>query len=198
MIANPNLMRNIFPPETENTIIKNSFTYWMTGLSASGKSTLARNVQNELKTKGILIAWLDGDQIRSGLNNDLDFSQDDRTENLRRVAEVCKLFNLNGISVISSFISPLDEQRQMAQAIIGSERFKEIHISTPLKVCETRDPKKLYKKAYKGEIPNFTGVSSRFEVPQKPFLNIDTSTCSIIEATNLVLESFMQLTKEEK
>ena len=148
---------------------------WFTGLSGSGKSTVALGVERELHKRGVLCRILDGDNIRSGINKNLGFSADDRKENIRRIAEVGKLFVDTGIVTLAAFISPTNESRQMAAGIIGMEDFKEVYISTPLEVCEKRDVKGLYARARRGDIQNFTGISAPFEVPENPALSLDTS-----------------------
>ncbi len=151
-------------------------TIWLTGLSASGKSTLAYSLEESLTKLGQLCYVLDGDNIRHGLNKNLSFSHEDRTENIRRIAEVAKLMNDAGLIVITAFISPYREDREMAKSIIGESFFKEVYVSTSIEVCETRDPKGLYKKARSGAIKDFTGVGSPYEVPLNPTLKIDTSS----------------------
>lgn len=145
---------------------------WMVGLSGSGKSTLANKVQQELFKKNINIKILDGDTVRSGLCGDLGFSEEDRTEHLRRIAHTAKLFASHGVITICSFISPLKINRDQAKEIIG-EDFMEVFIDTSLKECEARDPKGLYQKARTGKIENFTGISSPFETPINPNLRLD-------------------------
>jgi adenylylsulfate kinase len=161
---------------------------WFTGLSGSGKSTVAMGVERELHKRGVLCRILDGDNIRSGINKNLGFSEEERKENIRRIAEVGKLFVDTGIVTLAAFISPTNESRTMAAEIIGEEDFKEVYISTPLKVCEQRDVKGLYARARKGEIKDFTGVSAPFEVPTSPALALDTSVLSLEESVNKVLE----------
>ena len=160
---------------------------WFTGLSGSGKSTVAVALERELHRRGRLCRILDGDNIRSGINANLGFSEADRKENIRRIAEVSKLFVDTGIITIAAFISPTEEMRQMAAEIIGRNDFKEIYISTPLEECERRDVKGLYAKARLGEIKNFTGISSPFEAPVAPDLSIDTSAVSLEESVRMLL-----------
>lgn len=169
---------------------------WFTGLSGSGKSTVALGVERELHKRGILCRILDGDNIRSGINKNLGFSADDRKENIRRIAEVGKLFVDTGIVTLAAFISPTNESRQMAAGIIGMEDFKEVYISTPLEVCEKRDVKGLYARARRGDIQNFTGVSAPFEVPENPALSLDTSVLSLEECVNKVLELILKTTNK--
>lgn len=160
---------------------------WFTGLSGSGKSTVAIALERALQDRGLLCRILDGDNIRSGINANLSFSAEDRRENIRRIAEVGKLFVDTGIITIAAFISPTEEIRQMAEHIIGRDDFKEIFVSTPLEVCEQRDVKGLYARARRGEIQNFTGISAPFEAPEHPALSLDTSKLSIEESVKKLL-----------
>ena len=161
---------------------------WFTGLSGSGKSTIALSLERELDKRGILCRILDGDNIRSGINRNLGFSEEDRVENIRRIAEVGKLFVDTGIVTIAAFISPTNQLREMAAGIIGKDDFREIYVSTPLSVCEQRDVKGLYARARRGEIKDFTGVSAPFEAPEHPALSLDTSKLTLEEAVNQVLQ----------
>lgn len=138
--------------------------------------------------RGILCRILDGDNIRSGINKNLGFSADDRKENIRRIAEIGKLFVDTGVVTLSAFISPTNESRRMASEIIGADDFREVYVSTPLEVCEQRDVKGLYARARRGEIKDFTGVSAPFEVPEHPALTLDTSVLTLEESVNKVLE----------
>ena len=160
---------------------------WFTGLSGSGKSTLAVALERELHQRGLLCRILDGDNIRSGINNNLGFSAADREENIRRIAEVGKLFVDTGIITLAAFISPDEKMRQMAASIIGNGDFLEVYVNTPIEACEKRDVKVLYAKARKGEIKNFTGVSAPFEVPENPDISIDTSVTSLEESVQALL-----------
>ena len=160
---------------------------WLTGLSGSGKSTIANALEKQLYAEGKKTYVLDGDNIRHGLNKDLGFTDKDRVENIRRVAEVAKLMCDAGLIVITAFISPFRTEREMARSLFQSDEFKEIFISTPLKIAEQRDPKGLYKKARSGEIPNFTGINSPYEKPIKPELTIDTSKTSITQSVKKIL-----------
>ncbi|UOQ87006.1 adenylyl-sulfate kinase [Gracilibacillus salinarum] len=162
-------------------------TLWFTGLSGSGKSTLANEVEKRLVASGYHTMLLDGDNVRHGLNKNLGFKEQDRVENIRRIAEVGKLMNDAGLIALTSFISPYESDRQNAREIIG-ESYIEIFVSTPLEVCEERDVKGLYKKARSGEIPNFTGISSPYEKPTTPEIEIDTSQYSLEEATDYVVK----------
>lgn len=160
---------------------------WFTGLSGSGKSTVAIALERELQKRGLLCRILDGDNIRSGINKGLGFTAEDRRENIRRIAEVAKLFVDTGIITIAAFISPSNDLRRMASDIIGAEDFKEVYISTLLEVCEARDVKGLYAKARRGEIKNFTGISAPFEAPEHPALSIDTSKVSLEDSVKQIL-----------
>ena len=174
--------------DKETLLNQRGMMIWFTGLSGSGKSTVALGVERELHQRGVLCRILDGDNIRSGINKNLGFSAQDRQENIRRIAEVGKLFVDTGIVTLAAFISPTNESRAMAAQIIGEPDFKEIYVSTPLQVCEQRDVKGLYAKARKGEIKDFTGVSAPFEVPENPALVIDTSKLTLEESVNNVLD----------
>ena len=160
---------------------------WLTGLSGSGKSTIANALEKQLYAEGKKTYVLDGDNIRHGLNKDLGFTDKDRVENIRRVAEVAKLMCDAGLIVITAFISPFRAEREMARSLFQSGEYKEIFISTPLKIAEQRDPKGLYKKARSGEIPNFTGINSPYEKPIKPELTIDTSKTSVTQSVKKIL-----------
>lgn len=160
--------------DKEKLLQQHGVVLWLTGLSGSGKSTLARGLEQWLHQKGILTQVLDGDNVRTGINNNLGFSDADRTENIRRIAEVAKLFVQCGIVTICSFVSPTIAIREQAKQIIGDADFLEIYINAPLEVCEERDVKGLYKKARAGAIPDFTGISSPFEAPVSPQLEIKT------------------------
>ena len=164
---------------------------WMTGLSGSGKSTLAIALERELQRRGILCRILDGDNIRSGINNNLGFSPADRRENIRRIAEVARLFVDTGIVTIAAFISPSEELRRMAAGIVGEADFLEIYVNTPLSVCEQRDVKGLYAKARRGEIREFTGISAPFEAPAAPAMTVDTSAMPLADSVNEILNSIL-------
>lgn len=164
-----------------------SLTIWFTGLSGSGKSTIANRLEQYLMGQGIHTFILDGDNVRTGLNKGLTFTAEDRHENLRRIAEVAKLFTEAGIVVLSAFVSPLKSDREMVRNIIGKDNFAEIFVSTSFEECERRDVKGLYKKARKGEISNFTGLTAPYEAPEKPELMIDTENKSIDECAVMVL-----------
>ncbi len=155
---------------------------WLTGLSGSGKSTIAQHLERRLHNEGFFAQVLDGDNIRSGINSNLGFSAEDRQENIRRIAEIAKLYTQSGVITINSFISPTKAIRQMAQAIIGADDFVEIYINAPLAVCEQRDVKGLYQKARAGEIKQFTGIDAPYEAPEQPALEILTAQQSIEDA----------------
>lgn len=161
--------------DKEKLLQQRGVALWLTGLSGSGKSTLARGLEQCLYEQGMLTQVLDGDNVRTGINNNLGFSDADRTENIRRIAEVTKLFVQCGIVTICSFVSPTIAIRQLAQQIIGPQDFLEVYINAPLEVCEQRDVKGLYKKARAGAIPDFTGITSPFEPPPAPNLEIQTN-----------------------
>ena len=161
--------------EKEIVLKQQAKVIWFTGLSGSGKTTLASLLEKKLFELNYFCQILDGDNVRSGINKNLMFTDEDRVENIRRIAEVSKLFMNCGIILLCSFISPTNEIRKMAKDIVGEDDFLEIFIDTPLEVCESRDPKGLYKKARKGEIKNFTGISSPFEIPENPFLKVDNT-----------------------
>jgi adenylylsulfate kinase len=177
--------------DKESLLHQRSVMVWFTGLSGSGKSTIAIALERELHQRGLLCRILDGDNIRSGINNNLGFSPEDRVENIRRIAEVSRLFVDTGIITIAAFISPSNELREMASSIIGKDDFLEIYVNTPIEECERRDVKGLYAKARKGEIKDFTGVSAPFEAPLHPALRLDTSVLSLEESVarllNLIL-----------
>jgi len=160
---------------------------WFTGLSGSGKSTIANALEGRLYELGRDTYLLDGDNIRMGLNSDLGFSDSDRVENIRRIGEVCRLFVDAGLMVLSAFISPFREDRAMVRSLVDSEEFIEIYIDTPLDICESRDPKGLYQKARSGDIAHFTGISSPYEVPQRAEITIDTHM-SIDEAVAYIID----------
>lgn len=174
--------------DKETLLHQRGVMLWFTGLSGSGKSTVAIALERELHKRGLLCRILDGDNIRSGINANLGFSEEDRRENIRRVAEVAKLFVDTGIITIAAFVSPTEDLRQLAEDIIGKDDFKEIYISTPIEECERRDVKGLYARARRGEVKNFTGISAPFEAPKNPALSIDTSKMPLEESVNLLLK----------
>lgn len=164
---------------------------WFTGLSGSGKTTLASTLEKRLFDLNYFCQILDGDNVRSGINKNLMFTEEDRMENIRRIAEVSKLFMNCGIILICAFISPTNEMRQMAREIIGEDDFLEVFIDTPLEVCEQRDPKGLYKKARAGEIKNFTGISSPFEAPANPYMVVDNTKADIDNTVREMLKKII-------
>ena len=183
--------------DKEHLLKQRSIMVWFTGLSGSGKSTLAIALEKELHSRGLLCCILDGDNIRSGINSNLGFSPEDRIENIRRIAEIGKLFVDTGIITIAAFISPETTMREMAASIIGKDNFVEVYVSTPLEECERRDIKGLYAKARKGEIKEFTGISAPFQAPVNPTLTINTSVFSIEESVNKLLEVVLPKIKLE-
>ena len=174
--------------DKEQLLGQRGIMIWMTGLSGSGKSTVAIGVERELQKRGILCRILDGDNIRAGINSNLGFSSEDRRENIRRIAEIGKLFVDTGIVTIACFVSPTLELRQMAREIIGPEDFREVYIATPLEECERRDVKGLYARARKGEVKDFTGISAPFEAPTNPDLSLDTSQMTLKDEVEAVVE----------
>ncbi len=168
-------------------LLSNACVLWLTGLSGAGKTTIALALEKELRSRGVVCRVLDGDDVRSGLCRDLGFSQEARQENIRRVAEVAKLFADTGVLTIAAFITPTNDLRSMAREIIGKERFLEVFVSTPIAVCQQRDVKGLYAKALRGELKDFTGISAPFEEPAHPALTIDTSHTSADEAVEELL-----------
>ena len=177
--------------DKEKLLKQHSIVVWMVGLSGSGKSTLARALENTLHEKGYLTQLLDGDNLRTGVNNNLGFSDEERVENIRRAAEVSKLFMNCGVVTICSFISPTRAIREMAMDIIGVNKYFEIYVNCPLEECEKRDVKGLYAKARSGEIKDFTGINAPFEAPQNPGLELrtdlnDLETCHDILAKTIL------------
>lgn len=189
-------MKDIYPifdkmltrADKEELLGQHGLMIWFTGLSGSGKSTIALALERELHKRHLLCRVLDGDNIRSGINNNLGFSPEDRVENIRRIAEIGKLFVDTGIITIAAFISPSESLRQMAADIIGRDNFVEVYVSTPIEECERRDIKGLYAKARRGEIKEFTGISAPFEAPASPDLSLDTSRLPLEESVNTLLE----------
>nr|WP_243405267.1 adenylyl-sulfate kinase [Solimicrobium silvestre] len=170
---------DVSPAKRHALLRQTPITLWLTGLSASGKSTLAFALEQELINQGRACYVLDGDNVRHGLSRNLGFSPEDRAENIRRVAEVAKLMNDAGLIVITALISPFRSDRAIAREIIGSDYMREVYVSTPLNVCESRDPKGLYSQARAGKITGFTGISSPYETPVQPDLTIDTTQYSL-------------------
>ncbi len=181
--------------DKETLLQQHALVLWFTGLSGAGKSTIANALERLLHQNGIVTCLLDGDNIRMGLNNNLGFSEADRTENIRRIAETAKLFLQNGIVTLCSFVSPTEDLRQLARQIIGPNDFFEIFIHAPLAVCEQRDVKGLYQKARAGQIPNFTGISAPFEPPQNPNLILATDQLSIEKAVQQTFEAIIERIK---
>ena len=174
--------------DKEQLLGQRGMMIWFTGLSGSGKSTIAIALERELQRRRLLCRILDGDNIRSGINSNLGFSPEDRVENIRRIAEVGKLFVDTGIITLAAFISPTNELRRMAARSIGEQDFHEVYVSTPLEECERRDVKGLYAKARRGEIRDFTGISAPFEVPEHPALSLDTSQLTVEESVDRILK----------
>ena len=177
--------------DREQMLQQRSKVIWMTGLSGSGKSTIAQHLERHLYNHSFFAQVLDGDNIRSGINNNLGFSVDDRKENIRRISEVAKLYLNSGIITLNSFISPTIEIRQMAKEIVGSDDFIEVFINTPIEICEARDVKGLYKKARKGEIKGFTGIDSPYEPPVQPDIEIKTENLTIEQSVNQLFEAIL-------
>ncbi len=190
------ISENIFPVYNEildrtakETLLKQrSKVIWLTGLSGAGKTTLAKHIEKALFENGYLTQVLDGDNIRTGINNNLGFSDIDRFENIRRIAEISKLFINCGVITINCFISPTEDIREMARRIIGKEDFIEIYVNAPLQVCEDRDVKGLYSRARLGEIKDFTGITAPFETPENIDIEIRTDLFSIEESVKKILE----------
>ena len=170
----------------ENKLGQRSKVIWLTGLSGSGKSTIGLALEKRLFQENFVAQVLDGDNIRSGINKNLGFSEDDRKENIRRIAEIAKLYLSSGIITINSFISPTAETRNIAKEIVGDDDFLEIYINAPMATCESRDVKGLYKKARAGEIQGFTGVNQAYEEPENPALELRTDVLSVDEAVDIL------------
>jgi adenylylsulfate kinase len=176
--------------KAERSVIKthDSFLLWFTGLSGSGKSTVANAVEKALVDKGIHTYTLDGDNVRKGLNNNLTFSPEDRTENIRRIAEVAHLMVDAGLVVLAAFVSPYEKDRDGIRQIVGDENYIEIFVNTPIEECERRDIKGLYAKARAGEIQNFTGINAPYEAPTNPHIEIDTTKLTVAEAVTVIMK----------
>lgn len=181
--------------DKEQLLQQKALCIWMTGLSGSGKSTIAQGLEKKLHEKGILTKILDGDNVRTGINNNLGFSEADRTENIRRIAEVNKLFLDAGIVTINSFVSPTKDIRDLAKNIIGEQDFYEVYINASFDECAKRDVKGLYEKALKGEIKNFTGLDAPFETPADATLEIKTAEQSIEESIGTIYAFFISKIK---
>lgn len=177
--------------DKEAQLKQHSIVIWMVGLSGSGKSTLAKALERDLHDRGFLTTLLDGDNLRTGINNNLGFTEADRTENIRRAAETSKLFAACGIITICSLISPTEEIRSMSKSIIGANDYFELFVNTPIEVCEQRDVKGLYKKARAGEIKNFTGIDSPFEHPKAPSLEVRTDLHSLEDCLQQILTAIL-------
>jgi len=191
------VFEHILQREDKQKFLKqNAKVIWMTGLSGSGKTTIAVALERALNERGYLTQILDGDNIRTGINNNLGFSNEDRTENIRRIAEVSKLFLNCGVITINCFVSPTIAIRQNAREIIGSADFVEVYVNAPLEVCETRDVKGLYKKARKGEIKDFTGIDAPFEAPVSPLIEVKTDQAEVSECVNQILNYIEPLIKQ--
>jgi len=195
-------LENIYPifdtilsrSDKEKRLKQKAIVIWMVGLSGSGKSTLARALENSLHEEGYLTQLLDGDNMRTGINNNLGFSPEDRRENIRRAAETAKLFMNAGLVTICSFISPTNDIRKMAKEIIG-DGYVEVYVDCPVEVCEERDVKGLYAKARKGEIPDFTGISAPFDVPKKPDVAVDTANQALEESHQKLVKAIIEKIK---
>lgn len=174
--------------DREQRLNQRAKVLWLTGLSGSGKSTIAEALERRLHNEGFFAQVLDGDNIRSGINNNLGFSLEDRQENIRRIAEIAKLYLNSGVITLNSFVSPTIEIRNYARQIVGEADFVEIFINTPLEICEQRDVKGLYKKARKGEIKGFTGIDSPYEAPENPAFEIKTANLTIEESVSQLYE----------
>ncbi|MCF6297580.1 MAG: adenylyl-sulfate kinase [Flavobacteriaceae bacterium] len=164
----------------------NSFLIWFTGLSGSGKSTLANALELKLHKLGIKTYTLDGDNIRKGINNDLTFSPNDRTENIRRIAEIANLFIDSGVIVLAAFVSPYKKDRESIEYVVGNVNFVEVFVNTSIEECESRDVKGLYKKARKGEIKDFTGINAPYEAPKNPDIEVITDNATIEESVDKI------------
>ncbi len=180
--------------DKESLLHQQGVLVWFTGLSGSGKSTIALGLERELHARGILCRILDGDNIRAGINNNLGFSAEDRKENIRRIAEIGKLFVQTGVVTLACFVSPTREIRRMAKEIVGEEDFLEVFVSTPIEECERRDVKGLYARARRGEVKDFTGISAPFEAPLAPALDVDTSKLTLQESVERVLNLILEKT----
>jgi adenylylsulfate kinase len=183
--------------DKERLLNQRSVVIWFTGLSGAGKTTVAQHLEHKLYDLGYLTQILDGDNIRSGINNNLTFTEADRLENIRRIAEVSKLLVNSGVITLNSFISPTEEIRQMAKDIIGEENFIEVFVNTPIEVCEERDIKGLYKKARAGKIKNFTGIDSPFDAPAHPDVELHTENHTIEESVQACLQAVLPRIKRK-
>lgn len=199
------MAENIYPiydrmmtrQDKESLLGQRGIMIWFTGLSGSGKSTVAMGVERELHAQGILCRILDGDNVRAGINNNLGFSAEDRIENIRRIAEIGKLFVQTGVVTLACFVSPTNDIRQMAREIVGEKDFLEVYISTPIEECERRDVKGLYARARKGEVKNFTGISAPFEAPVSADIDIDTSKIPLEESVRTLTDLIIKRVKQQ-
>ncbi|MBN2667732.1 MAG: adenylyl-sulfate kinase [Bacteroidales bacterium] len=183
--------------DKQKMLNQNSVVIWLTGLSGSGKSTIAIELEKRLHERGVLTQLLDGDNVRAGINNNLGFKAEDRLENIRRIAEVSKLFVQCGVVTINSFVSPTNDVRELAKTIIGEKDYFEVYIKASVEACEKRDVKGLYAKARRGELPNFTGISAPFDVPLNPSCIIDTELSSIEVSVEHLLNKILPIIKEK-
>jgi adenylylsulfate kinase len=184
--------------DKEKLLRQKAMVLWLVGLSGSGKSTLARALEQALHERGFLTYLLDGDNLRSGLNKNLGFSEEDRLENIRRAAEAARLMLEGGLITICSFISPTVSIRNMARTIIGKHDFYEIYVNAPLETCEERDVKGLYAKARQGEIRNFTGISAPFEAPENPFLEVRTDQQDVESCKKRILNALLPIVSQNR
>jgi adenylylsulfate kinase len=191
-------MINVLTQDKERLLNQRARVIWMTGLSGAGKTTIARGLEKELLKKGYLSQVIDGDDLRAGLNKNLGFSNEDRKENLRRIAEISRLFINCGLITINSFISPTHEVRRMAKSIVGEDFYVEVFINAPLEVCEQRDKKGLYRKARQGLIKDFTGIDSPFEPPMNADIEIQTDRLTIKESIDKLLSYILPLVEYKK
>lgn len=181
--------------DREKILGHKSLTIWFTGLSGAGKSTLAFLLERRFVSAGYMSYVLDGDNVRHGLNKDLGFSPESRSENIRRVAEVAKLFNEAGAIVLCAFISPTTQDRELAKSIVGADNFFEVHVSTPLSECERRDPKGLYQRARIGNLKNFTGIDAPYEIPLHPDIAVDTFAQDFDSCLQLLFDAIQSRTR---
>ena len=193
---------NIYPIQTkvskgqrERLLGQHATLIWFTGLSGSGKSTLAVQLEAQLYAMGYKTYLLDGDNIRSGLNRDLSFTEEGRVENIRRIGEVCKLMIDAGVIILSAFISPFRGDREQVKQIVGAENFIEVFVDAPLEVCEQRDVKGLYKKARAGEVKNFTGIDSPYEAPSNPDVHIPTHQLALEQSIEKLMTHLLPIVK---